>query len=198
MSYIPKKMILWSDDHTLGDSTEYMEGGRCYAINQPYLESFVAPSNPTHGAVVIFPGGGMKTLAWETEGHQIAQWVTNSLNLNAFVVHYRLAPSHYPHPQYDARQAIRLVRKNADSWEIDPNAIGVMGFSIGGHLALQMVINPDSLPLAEGEQSDWDARPNWGILGYPVSTMNADLAHQNSTLALFGEQPSVICSGRMI
>ncbi|MFM2486789.1 alpha/beta hydrolase [Celerinatantimonas yamalensis] len=190
MNHIPTSIQLGSDQ-AQASSQEYFQDGRYYATNQPYLETYEALENPTHGAVLIFPGGGLKTLAWANEGQAIAKWVNQALKLSAFVVHYRLSPYVYPLPQYDARQALRIVRSYADQWHLNPNAIGVMGFSIGGHLALQLAIAPTSIPESDGELSHISARPNWGIVGYSVSTMNSDLAHESSTTTLFGGQPSL-------
>lgn len=189
MSYIPKRILLWPNDASLGESTEYQEADRFYATNQPYLESFIPHDNPTRGAVLIFPGGGMKSLAWVNEGQMIAQWITETLHLCAFIVHYRLTPLHYPQPQQDACQAMRILRRNASSWQLNPDAIGVIGFSIGGHMALQLAVTPDLYRENDGHD-DTSLRANWGICGYPVSTMNTELSHQPSTLALFGEPPT--------
>ncbi|CAG9295124.1 alpha/beta hydrolase [Celerinatantimonas diazotrophica] len=189
MTDIAKSIPLWPNLQPSNDSPEYSQDGCYFATSQPYLETFFAPYNPSHGAVIIFPGGGMRALAWANEGKDIALWANQTLQIDAFVVHYRLSPHHYPEPQYDARQAIRLVRHNAERWQLNPQAIGVMGFSIGGHLGLQLAIAPDLYPPLANELVQYDARPNWGIFGYPVSTMNADLAHQPSTEQMFNGLP---------
>lgn len=189
MTDAAKSIPLWPNRKPSNESPEYLQDGCYFATSQPYIERFIAPFNHTRGAVIIFPGGGMRALAWANEGKAIALWANQTLQIDAFVVHYRLSPHHYPEPQYDARQAIQLVRHNAEHWQLNPQAIGVMGFSIGGHLGLQLAITPDQYSPLDDELNQYDARPNWGIFGYPVSTMNQDLAHKPSTERMFNGLP---------
>lgn len=93
----------------------------------------------TGQAVVICPGGGYWVLAYDLEGTDIARYL-NSIGVAAVVLKYRLPTNENcvePHkvPLMDAQRAMRLVRQNAANWNINPNKIGVMGFSAGGHLA---------------------------------------------------------------
>ena len=109
-------------------------------VQNPTLEIY-SPSkaNQNGKAVIICPGGGYKILAYDWEGTDIAKWF-NSKGITAFVLKYRLpnSPSLIK-PQWaplqDAQRAIRIVRKEAKKWNINPTQIGVMGFSAGGHLA---------------------------------------------------------------
>ena len=100
------------------------------------------PAKATSACVVVFPGGGYHILAYNHEGTEIAQWL-NSFGVTAVVVKYRVPrrPDQEKHlaPLQDAQRAIRLVRQNAEAWKIDPDRIGVLGFSAGGHLTLMAV-----------------------------------------------------------
>ena len=104
--------------------------------DKPSLMSFPPVGGNTGCAVIICPGGAYGRLAMEHEGTQVAQWL-NRLGVSAFVLDYRHHGKGYQHPAplSDAQRAIRLVRYRAKEWAIDPNRIGIIGFSAGGHLA---------------------------------------------------------------
>ena len=109
-------------------------------VEQPLLTLYRAPAEQANGcAVVICPGGGYNILAWEKEGTEIAQWF-NSIGVTAAVLKYRVPrrDPNRPHrePLQDAQRAIRLVRKHAAEWGVDPQRIGILGFSAGGHLTI--------------------------------------------------------------
>ncbi len=151
--------------------------------------------NATGQAVVICPGGGYAILAYEWEGTEVAKWL-NSKGIAAIVLKYRLPNSKSnvtPHlsPLMDARRAMRLVRAHAAQWNIQPNKIGVMGFSAGGHLASTLLTKFD-----EGNKSATDSveqlssRPDFGVLVYPVISMNKSIMHQGSRNNLIGASPS--------
>ncbi|MEZ5354113.1 MAG: alpha/beta hydrolase, partial [Bryobacteraceae bacterium] len=85
--------------------------------------------------MVVCPGGGYRNLAIDHEGDQVARWL-NSLGITAFVLKYRLGPVyHHPIELGDAQRAIRIVRSRAAEWGVQPDRIGIWGFSAGGHLA---------------------------------------------------------------
>ena len=93
----------------------------------------------------------------------------NSIGLSAFVVHYRVAPYRHPYPLGDAQRAVRLVRHHAKEWNVDPDRIGILGFSAGGHLAASASThfdegNPEAVDAVDRQSS----RPNASILCYPV------------------------------
>ena len=88
----------------------------------------------TGRAVVCCPGGGYQHLAMQHEGHDWAPFFTGQ-GIALIVVKYRMPHGHYTVPQEDANQAMRLVRSHAKEWNINPNDVGIMGFSAGGHLA---------------------------------------------------------------
>ncbi|MEK6248573.1 MAG: DUF1080 domain-containing protein, partial [Planctomycetales bacterium] len=121
-------------------------------------------------AVIVFPGGSYQMLAKGHEGREIAEWL-NSLGIAAFVCDYRHQGKGYGHPAplQDAQRAVRLVRANAERFQIDPDRVGVLGFSAGGHLASSAATqfnSGDSTATDPIEQVS--CRPDFAILGYPV------------------------------
>src|SRR5690348_15403202 len=103
--------------------------------DKPTLTIYLAlHPGATHTAVIIFPGGSYGMLASNHEGRQVANWF-NAMNVTAFVLKYRLGPRyHHPLELEDAQRAMRWVRAHAAQYGFDPNRVGMMGFSAGGHL----------------------------------------------------------------
>ncbi|MDG3583394.1 alpha/beta hydrolase [Galbibacter pacificus] len=165
-------------------------------VQKPALEVFTPPKRNRNGkAVIICPGGGYHYLAYDWEGTEIAKWF-NSKGITAFVLKYRLpiaktVTNKSEVPLSDAIQAIKMVRKNAETWNINPNDIGIMGFSAGGHLAstLGTHYNMD-YNIKNDPYKDISARPDFMILIYPVITMEATYTHRGSREALLGKQPT--------
>lgn len=123
-------------------------------------------------AVVIAPGGAYERVVYDKEGYDSAKWF-NALGVTAFVLKYRLpGEGHekgYSVPLQDAQRAMRLIKHNADQWNLDPNKVGIIGFSAGGHLAATLGTQYSTRvyhPLDEADELD--ARPSFLILGYPV------------------------------
>ena len=143
----------------------------------------------TGAAVVICPGGGYAMLA-QHEGKNYALWL-NENGIAGFVLKYRLGSSGYRHPVMlqDAARAIRTVRARAGEWQVDPERIGVMGSSAGGHLASTILTHFDAgRPEADDPIERVSSRPTLGILCYPVITMG-EKTHQGSKRNLLGENP---------
>jgi acetyl esterase/lipase len=169
---------------------------RIAKVQEPTLEVF-RPSNGSgsNAAVIICPGGGYRILAYEWEGTDIAKWF-NSKGMTAFVLKYRLPDAasvvnSYEAPLQDVQRAIRLVRSRAEEWGIDPNKIGIMGFSAGGHLASTAGTHFNDPNTFVGDEIDaLSARPDFMILGYPVISMREEITHQGSKLSLLGNDPS--------
>lgn len=137
------------------------------------------------GAVIIFPGGGYNHRApHEGEPYALA---LNEMGIEAFVVEYRVAPSRYPSPLSDAREAVRVVRKNAETWQINPEKIAVMGSSAGGHLASLVATSRDNISILDEESSidNIDFLPNAEILCYPVTDIHS---HRGSYEDLLGDK----------
>src|SRR5438552_16486676 len=147
----------------------------------------------TGAAIVICPGGGYQHLA-PHEGRDYALFL-NQHGVSCFVLKYRLAHDGYQHPALlqDGVRAIRWVRANADKYQVDPKRVGIMGSSAGGHLASSVMTHFD-LPEATADKTDeidrQNARPGFGILCYPVISMDPSIAHKGSRTGLIGENPS--------
>jgi acetyl esterase/lipase len=160
------------------------------AKDVPTLTPYFAPPGKATGAsFIICPGGGYAALA-PHEGFQYALWL-NEQGITAFVLKYRLGSNGYRHPamMQDVQRAIRYVRANAEKWSLDPNRIGVMGSSAGGHLASTAITHFDSGNPAAADPIDRvSSRPSLGILCYAVITMGPD-THAGSKRYLLGENP---------
>ena len=158
------------------------------AKDTPTLTPFF-PTNATGAAMVICPGGGYARLA-PHEGRDYARWLA-SRGVTCFVLKYRLGADGYRYPaEYqDIARAIRLVRSRAKEWKLDPDRIGVMGSSAGGHVASMAMTHFDA-----GDTNATDvigrasSRPNVAVLCYPVITMGK-FAHGGSKNLLLGTNP---------
>ncbi len=128
----------------------------------------------TGRAVVICPGGGYSHLAMDHEGYDWAPFF-NNMGIAAVVLKYRMPHGNREVPISDAEEAMRLVRRNAQNWGINPEDVGIMGSSAGGHLASTIATH-----------STGDARPDFQILFYPVITMMPDITHKGSHDNLLG------------
>ena len=134
------------------------------------------PQNPTGRAVVDCPGGGYSHLAMDHEGHQWAEYF-NKQGIAFFVLKYRMPKGDRNIPLSDAYQAMRTVRDSAAVWHINKEDVGIMGFSAGGHLASSV-----------STHAEYDARPNFSILFYPVISMDERITHQGSCINFLGEE----------
>jgi acetyl esterase/lipase len=130
------------------------------------------PGKATGSGVVVLPGGGYGGVSMDFEGVHSAKFLTDN-GITAFVVRYRHAPRfRHPLPMEDARRAVRLVRSRAAEFKIDPNRVGLMGFSAGGHLASTVITHLDAGdPAATDPIAKVSARPDFAILVYPVITL---------------------------
>ncbi len=156
----------------------------------PRLEIYRPADHACGAAMVVCPGGGYGGLASDHEGRQIAQFY-NSLGVTAFVLHYRLGTSGYHHPVElnDAKRALRLVRASAPKFALDPNRIGITGFSAGGHLAsTAATLFDEGDPKASDPVDRVSSRPDICVLGYPVITMMRDFTHKGSRANLLGPE----------
>ncbi len=122
----------------------------------------------TGRAIVCCPGGAYSHLAMQHEGTDW-QWFFNNQGIALFVLKYRMPRGNYQVPISDAEEAIRLVRRNAKEWNINPNDVGIMGFSAGGHLASTIATH-----------SKGEVKPDFQILFYPVITMVSGFTHKGS------------------
>jgi acetyl esterase/lipase len=162
-------------------------------ITNPVLDMYPAPAVKANGtAVIICPGGGYWALAISHEGSEIAGWL-NSMGITAFVLKYRLPDNSIMTdksigPMQDGQEAIRIVRRQAKEWGINPNKIGILGFSAGGHLASTLSTHFSEKVYEPADSTS--ARPDFSILIYPVISMDSSITHSGSRNNLLGEKPS--------
>jgi acetyl esterase/lipase len=125
----------------------------------------------------------------DKEGYQVAQWL-NSIGVSAFVLQYRLGPRyHHPSELQDAQRAIRLVRSRAAQYGFQPDRIGIMGFSAGGHLASTAGTHFDAGNARAADPIDRaGSRPDFLVLCYPVISFTS-YVHRGSVTFLLGENP---------
>jgi acetyl esterase/lipase len=156
-------------------------------VTDPSLTIFRAPADRANGAaVVVCPGGGYNILAWDLEGTEIAEWL-NSIGVTAAVLKYRVPrrDGALPHaaPLQDAQRALRHVRHNATTWEIDPNRIGILGFSAGGNLAVMAGVDWDRTTYPRIDAiDDLSCRPDFMVPVYPAYLGDEDKAGPLSPL----------------
>ncbi len=140
-------------------------------------------------AVLICPGGGYASVS-PREGDAIAKWL-NAIGIAAFVLDYRVAPERFPAPFEDCSRSLRYIRAQAETYNIDPKKIGIMGFSAGGHLAATLCCHfNEDRKLLHDEIDNISARPALSILAYPVIAWNESYTHQGSFSNLLGGQPA--------
>ena len=143
-------------------------------VHNPSLTVFLPSKDKATGAaVIVCPGGGFKELGFNGEGVAPAQFLTN-LGIAAFALKYRLpretnSPYSLPkHAREDGQRAMRLVRSHAKEWGIDPNRIGIMGFSAGGEVASLVAYSPgDGEAKATDPIDQLSASPSFQIMIYP-------------------------------
>lgn len=165
-----EKVRLWEKDAPLA------KGQR--DIDIPTLEVFL-PENAGKKtpAVVICPGGAYYGLAYVHEGVNYAKFL-NGHGIAGLVLKYRTGGAkngsyRYPAPQMDAHRAIRFVRANAEKWNIDPQKVGIMGSSAGGHLtAITAVKNDAGDPEAADPVEKFSSRPDFFVLCYAQTSMD--------------------------
>ena len=137
-------------------------------VTNPAIEVFLPDEAINNGsAVIVCPGGGYNILAYDLEGTEIAGWL-NRLGFTAFVLQYRI-PDKKGGALQDVQRAMRIVRNNPHKWNIDPEKIGVMGFSAGGSLSARAstLFNKKTYPPVDKSDS-LSCRPSFTILIYPA------------------------------
>ncbi len=130
-----------------------------------------APANNTRTAIVVFPGGGYRILAYDLEGTEVCDWL-HSIGVTCVLLKYRV-PDAGPYPAHsedlaDAQRAVRLTREHAAQWNVDVNRVGVLGFSAGGHLAAVLSNHAAERVYPPADAADQlSARPDFALLIYP-------------------------------
>jgi acetyl esterase/lipase len=144
-------------------------------VTRPTITVFRPANGKNSGsAMVICPGGGYWNLAWDLEGEEVAAWL-NTVGMTGIVLKYRVPrrpgqpePLPAPGPLLDAQRAVSLVRSKAKEWDIDPNRIGIVGFSAGGHLAVMTATHFDKRAYEPIDDIDEvSCRPNFAVAVYP-------------------------------
>lgn len=172
---------------------EKKKGSHISNVSDPTLTVF----KPTKGmsnntSVIICPGGGYRVLSFDHEGYKVANWL-NELGITAFILKYRLPSDSIMQnksigPLQDAQKAMRFVRRNAKKWNLDPNKIGILGFSAGGHLASTLSTHFNDSVYTPSDSIS--TRPDFSILIYPVISMKASITHQGSKNNLLVKSPN--------
>lgn len=161
-------------------------------IHNPSITVFLPPREKATGAaVLVCPGGGHRELVFNAEGVDTARYLTN-LGVAAFVLKYRLARetnspySLEKHPGEDARRAMRLVRSRAGDWNLDPNRIGIMGFSAGGEVCSMVTYGPTGGDTNAADPVDrLSCRPDFQIVIYPGPYGLPDVVSTNAPPSFF-------------
>lgn len=180
LSQNPVTVPVWPNgtktDNGITLPEKIIEGGRL--LNSQTAEMFVyLPDKKinTGTAVLICPGGGYARQAMQHEGHEFAK-LLNQKGIAGVVLKYRLPNGHSDIPLSDAQEAMKIIRTKAAEWDINPDQVGIGGFSAGGHLASTL-----------GTHFENPSRPDFMILFYPVITMDNRLTHKGSKENLLGK-----------
>ena len=138
-------------------------------VSDPTLTVY-RPAKPSGAAVVVFPGGGYRILAMDLEGTEVCAWL-ETIDVTCVLVKYRV-PSpeghRYEAPLQDAQRSVGLVRAHAKEWGIDPQRIGILGFSAGGHMAANLSNNYATRTYPAVDEADQvSCRPDFAVVVYP-------------------------------
>lgn len=156
---------------------EEWSGSRVKNVTEPTI-SIYKSDLPNSTAIIMCPGGGYAYLAMGHEGMDMAAWFI-SQHITYVVLKYRMPNGNHDVPLSDAEQAIRYIRQHADQYNVNPNKVGIMGASAGGHLASTLATH----------YSSKETRPDFQILLYPVITLNTKYKHPGSRDNLLGKNP---------
>ena len=175
----PKVEVLWPKGAPGANGDEEKD--------KPSITVYLPAAEKANGAaIVVCPGGGYGALAMDHEGKQVAEWL-NANGVAAFVLRYRIAPYRHPAPIRDAQRAIRTVRTRAAEWKVDPNKIGILGFSAGGHLTSTAATHFDKGNKDAADPIDRaSCRPDFAVLVYPVISFTTEYTHKGSMGNLLG------------
>jgi acetyl esterase/lipase len=180
---------------TISDTTSY---GPTDSVRNSWLLYYPAPS-PNGTVMIVIPGGGYDNLSpWTSEGTPAAATL-NGYGISVFILRYRVKPYGYPHQMWDVQRAVRWVRANAAAYNVDPNRVGVLGFSAGGHVASTVAthfdagltdsnaaIGPHWYPGPKDSIDLHSSRPNFQGLVYPMTTMVQYVPGTTSTAYAYG------------
>jgi acetyl esterase/lipase len=174
------------------DYVEKKEGDIVSLVTDPTITPYFPDKGTANGtAVIIFPGGSYINLAMGHEGRAVAEEF-NKIGVTAFVVKYRLPSDQIMidktiGPLQDAERAIQMVRQKASEWGVNPDKVGIIGFSAGGHLASTLDTHFDQVVI--DNKDNINLRPDFAMLIYPVISFGP-YAHAFSRQNLVGKNPS--------
>ncbi len=184
------------------ESIQLWKGCKVNHGKQVTLTPYLAENNETGLSVIVCPGGSYYWLDEETEGDGVAQWLQSN-GISAFVLRYRAAGfgafiwhhrvlfrgKQYPDMLTDAQRALQWVREHADTYHVDPNKVGMMGFSAGGHLVMSAAcFKETNYLIANGIDTEVSLEPTFVAPIYPVVTMREPYVHKRSRRALLSEK----------
>ncbi len=192
-----EKIYLW-DEGKMPNSRglelkDSIANERVYQVAHPWMEYFAAPAGKNTGAaVIIVPGGGYARLAYVVSGTDLAKWF-NENGINAFVLYHRLPVSPdivqtETAPLQDAQRALRLIRANAEAWNIDVNKVGAMGSSAGAHLVSTVGTHGEDVSAISDGLEKFAYRPDFMIMVSPVISLEENsITHKGSRDNLLGK-----------
>ncbi|MBO9622666.1 MAG: alpha/beta hydrolase [Sphingomonas sp.] len=162
-------------------------------IARPRMKVF-RPSKPNGAALLVTPGGGYSVIVIDVEGYQIGPWLAER-GWTVFVLYYRLPGEGWANradvPLADAQRAMRLIRARAAQYGVDPDKVGALGFSAGGHVCGDLATRSEARVYDPVDAADrLSARPAIAAPIYAVQSMRLPLAHQGSRDMLLGPEPS--------
>lgn len=180
----PKTIYLYSDakpnENGYVSADEYVgKHGEIYQTSEPRIDLYLPTDAENVPLLLVCPGGGYRYTPVVNEGVNVAGFFVPR-GIAVAVLKYRLPNTHADVPLTDAVSAMQLLRDSAAIWNIDANRIGVIGFSAGGHLAATLLTKYPS-------QS---SRPDFGVLVYPVISMDPTITHSGSCRQLLGSNPT--------
>lgn len=162
-------------------------------VTRPNLTAFV-PDKPNGTVVIVAPGGAYTRIAIDKESSEMARWL-NPQGVTVLLLQYRLPGEGHQNsmdvPLQDAQRAVRLVRSHAREWGLNPERIGFLGCSAGGHMGAYLGAEFARKAYAPVDEADkLSARPDFLMLLYPVVSMDEKIAHMESRTNLLGKTPS--------
>lgn len=192
---------LWPQDF-LGNSTkpdEFVEKNNNISYNSvtvPSMEVFLpSPEKNTGAAVLVCPGGAYSHLAYTHEGTEIAQWL-NKQGIAGIVLRYRIpTPKGEVRgrlPLQDAQRALSLIRSHAAEWKIDPERVGILGFSAGGHLSATTSTASQRTYPEQDTADKLSCRPNFTVLVYPAYLLNKESTKLVPEITISSDTPPAI------
>lgn len=190
-SLIFSLLVILAGTISAQETVALWQGKKVRHGEQVTLTPFLADNNENGISIIVCPGGSYFWLDDVNEGEEVAEWLQNQ-GISAFVLRYRAAGfgaffwhhrrifrgKQHPDMLEDAQQAIKYVKEHSEEYKIDPNRLGIIGFSAGGHLAMMTACFSD-------KEED---KPAFVGAIYPVVTMNAPYVHERSRRALLSER----------